>query len=839
MHKLFAKQLARVRRQTGEVDIDRLAELVSAAYEEADNDRRRTDRSISLMIEELDRVNRRLLDAFDVVPEGLVLFDAEDRYVLWNKRYAELYPQTAEHLSVGAYFEDVLRAGLAHGQYPDARGHEEAWLAERMERHRRRNNSQEQHLPGDRWVRIEERRTADGGSIGVRIDITDLKRREASFRMLFESNPVPMWVYERGTLQFLAVNEAALLHLGYTKEQFLGMTLLDVKPPADREETKVRAASTEDFYSIDGARYLKADGTGIEVELYCRALTYEGRVARMVSLIDITERKRATAERTAALAEAARLRVQEKAAEEASRAKSSFLAVMSHEIRTPMNAVLGLASTMLESELPEEHRKTIMAIHEAGDSLLEILNDILDYSKLEAGQLSFEHIAFSPHSIVENALSIIGPRAKAKGLSLRTVIDPAVPRALIGDPGRIRQVLLNLIANAVKFTEEGGVSVSLRCREAAAGHATVEWVVADTGIGIAPDRIQSLFEDFVQADCSINRRFGGSGLGLAISKRILEQMGGEISVTSALGQGTTVRFHVALPVASSPASVERDDGSASAELHARIAALGRHLRLLIADDNATNRIVAAKMLREFNVQASMACDGAEAVAAASRLAYDVILMDMRMPEMDGLQAARAIRARGGPSAAVPIIAFTANAFNDDVNACMEAGMTDFVAKPVRKKVLVEALMRAWQPNDADAGGADDPAARPWEPADTAAAVAVPILDHAVVALLSDDIGADAMAETMSAFVTETVHRIESLRHLSCSDTDRRTISREAHSLRGTAGTFGLCRLAAIASELEREADTICEADYLVTIARIDTAFAEARSLLPVKTPLAA
>lgn len=841
MHRLLAKQLTRARRACGEVDLDRLAELVSAAYEEADNDRRRTDRSISLMIEEVDRVNRQLLDAFDVVPEGLVLFDAEGRYVLWNRRYAEVYSETADRLAVGARFEDVLRAGLAQGQYPDARGREEAWLAERLERHRRKKNSQEQHLPGDRWVRIEERRTVDGGSIGVRIDITDLKRREASFRMLFESNPVPMWVYERGSLRFLAVNRAALLHLGYTAEQFLGMTLLDVKPEAEREAAKMRAASMEEFYAIDGARYLKADGSEIQVELYCRALTYEGHAARMVSLIDITERKRAEVERAAAIAEAERLRIQEKAAEEASRAKSAFLAVMSHEIRTPMNAVLGLTSTLLESELPDEHRKSLTAIHDAGDSLLDILNDILDYSKLEAGQLSFESIAFSPQSIVENALSIMGPRAAAKGLSLESAHDPALPQALIGDAGRIRQVLFNLISNAVKFTERGGVTVGLRCLEADAEHATVEWTVRDTGIGIAPDRIGSLFKDFVQADCTINRRFGGSGLGLAISKRIVEQMGGEITVASALGQGTTVRFSLALPVSASAAPIDRNDGAANAALHARIAALGRPLRVLIVDDNATNRLVGAKMLQEFSVHTTMACDGAEAVAAASRCAYDLILMDMRMPEMDGLQATRAIRTRQGPSAAAPIIAFTANAFQDDVTACLEAGMNDFVAKPVRKKVLVDTIMRAWRPQTA-AEDSPEVSSAPQQLAPAAAAEArpsaAPILDRAVMELLSQEIGADAMDASLSAFLTETVQRLERLRRIAC-ETDREIVGREAHSLKGTAGTFGLCRLAELAARLEREAATIRAAEYAAAVERIDAAFAEARSLLPINTPLAA
>jgi signal transduction histidine kinase len=252
--------------------------------------------------------------------------------------------------------------------------------------------------------------------------------------------------------------------------------------------------------------------------------------------------EKAQAERSKAIAEANLLRARESAAEAASRAKSSFLAVMSHEIRTPMNAVLGYASSLLDGSLQPDQRKAIAAIHEAGDNLLEILNDILDYSKLEAGQLTLENVAFSPQAVIDSALSIMAPRAKAKGLILRSERDAAIPKALSGDVGRLRQVLLNLVANAVKFTETGGVSISARCLCRATNAATVEWSVSDSGIGIDPDRIGALFKEFMQADCTINRRFGGSGLGLSICKRIIDQMDGQISAASTIGQGTTVRL---------------------------------------------------------------------------------------------------------------------------------------------------------------------------------------------------------------------------------------------------------------------------------------------------------
>jgi signal transduction histidine kinase/DNA-binding response OmpR family regulator len=629
----------------------------------------------------------RIWAALEAVPDGFVLFDNEERLLTCNQRFREIYPESAHAMEPGTRYETILRAGLDAGAFTDAVGHEEAWLDARIGQPLEGPEEREQLLASGRWLRVLEQPTPDGGRVGLRVDITHQKEQQA------------------------------------------------------------------------------------------------------------------------ALEEARR------AAEAANRAKSAFLANMSHEIRTPMNGVVGMAELLCDTNLTEEQRLFADTIRSSGEALLVIINDILDYSKLEAERLTLHDEPFDLERLIHEVAMLLQPRARERGLDLMIDFDLFLPTRFIGDAGRLRQVLTNLVGNAVKFTETGHILIRIVGIETTPGQQQLHVSVEDTGIGITPNQLSHVFGEFNQVETAANRKFEGTGLGLAISKSLIERMGGSVWVDSEFGKGSCFGFRLTLPVAEDQTGVQapialkralvvddkfinrtilerqlttfgmevkacrngpevlaelardlgydvlitdhempdmgglelanavRDrgytlpivlfssnpaaarDGAGSvhlaavmqkpllrSELYRRLRDLsspppvakptpppqprtGRQMRVLAAEDNRTNQLVFRKMVKDLNIDLTFANNGREAVELFQSFQPDLIFMDISMPEMDGKDAARAIRTleqtTGGH---VPIVALTAHAMEGDDTSILAAGIDQYLTKPLRKTAITSALV---------------------------------------------------------------------------------------------------------------------------------------------------
>lgn len=491
----------------------------------------------------------------------------------------------------------------------------------------------------------------------------------------------PIFVKDRQH-RLILVNDAECSLIGHSREEILGRTDYDFFP---REQVDVFWEKDEEVFRTGKENVNEEQITDVESTtrtIITKKTLYIDSTGNkfIVGIVrDITERKQAEEE----------LKRAKEDAEAAAKAKSEFLANMSHEIRTPMNAVIGLTGLLQRTDLSREQRDYVETIRSGGDSLLLVINNILDFSKIDSGKIELEAQPFDLRDCVEDSLDLVATEASKKGLNLAYIIDTSAPGTIMGDPARLRQILINLLSNAVKFTDKGEVTVYVTSRKLDGGDYEIHFAVKDTGIGVPEDKVSHLFQPFAQVDASTTRRYGGTGLGLAISKRLVGMMGGQIWAESEVGKGSTFHFTIlAAATTIKPVSSRTNAMQPQIDLDQSPSST---LRILLAEDNPVNQKVARQMLRKIGYEADVAANGLEVLQALERQPYDIILMDVQMPEMDGLEAAKNIRERwhNGPK----IIAITAYALEGDRDRCLNVGMDDYISKPIQLDELRSKLIK--------------------------------------------------------------------------------------------------------------------------------------------------
>ncbi len=537
------------------------------------------------------------------------------------------------------------------------------------------------------------------GHLSIAIDITALKQAqqrlaesEKLYRLLATNSKDLITLYkadDEATRVFVSPSVKEIL--GYTPEELIGKSAFEIM--ADDDARKMRTETHPVTLSGRPAsveyRIRRKDGTYIWMESFSHPFfDPSGKmIGFQTSARDITQRKEFERE----------LILAKERAEEATKTKSQFLSMMSHEIRTPMNAVIGLANLLLSDTPREDQIDSLELLKFSGQNLLSILNDILDFSKIEANKVTLEHVDFDLYESIENVVKILEPRAQEKAIQLHFAFDPHLPNEVKADPVRINQVVTNLVSNAIKFTSHGSVSIEVR---EGAGSEEVngvpyhhyEFHVRDTGIGIATDKLATIFDSFSQAASDTTRKYGGTGLGLTITKRLVNLMGGDVQVTSALGQGSDFSFTLKLQKGRVPRHHIANNDRTKDLLK------GRNILVLLVEDNRVNQVVATNFFRRWGVQYDIANNGREAVDMVTRKMYDLVFMDLQMPEMDGYQATHAIRQI--PDSyyhKLPIVALTASAMTSMRDKVMASGMTDFMTKPFQPEELQQIIVKYASP----------------------------------------------------------------------------------------------------------------------------------------------
>ncbi len=723
--------------------------------------------------EALQESEERFRIMADGCPTLMWVTQAEGKSQFLNRACCEFFGLTHEQMAGGGWLPRVHPEDLA--------GYSEAFQRATREQSTYRSQARFRRADGEwRWFEsfAEPRFSPAGnflGHVGLSLDITErrqaeeaLQSSETKFRQLAENIRQVFWMTPSGSKQMLYVSPAYEQVWGRSCASLYQepASWMESIHPEDRDKARCLVTAQIRGEPVE-AEYRIRTPDGQEKWIRDRAFPIcdaEGQPIRVAGIAeDITERKRY---------EEDLIRARE-GADGANRAKSRFLANMSHEIRTPMNGVIGMLQLLLETELTEEQRQFAAVAQDSGRLLLSLIDDILDLSKIEGGKAVLEKLTFSARDTLDEVVRSLRVQARAKGLDFRCSVSAEVPAAISGDARRLRQVLTNLAANAIKFTAKGEVRLEAVLERQSEGTATVRFSVTDTGIGIRADQVDRLFSPFVQADESTTRKYGGTGLGLAISKQLVEMMGGSIGVDSREGKGSTFRFTAVFDLAHGPQPADRLPAQGPRPQ-------GLVGRVLIAEDNETNRDVAVAQVEKLGCHVDAVVNGAEAVEAVQRGGYDLVLMDCHMPVMDGFEATR--RIRSSTHGNIPIVAVTADAMPADRERCLNVGMNDYLAKPVELDALADVLAR-WLP------GSREPVAAEPRVEETAA-----FDGEALLRKVGDRRLARRLMEGFLKDAPTRLHRLEQ----RLREADGSGARLQAHALHGGASTVAAEGLKALA-----------------------------------------
>jgi signal transduction histidine kinase/FixJ family two-component response regulator len=755
-----------------------------------------------------ERSHEQLRMAIEHIESGLALYDADDRLVICNRAYVELIGDDPASFATGRAYRDLVTSWAAQQQMTEREARD--FVTSQLQRHRTDGSRVELPMNAGRWVRVVKRTLPDGGVVALLTDLTAERAHadalDAAQRAAEESRRTLVDAIEAlpdGFVLFDANDRLVLSNEAYKRVASDLPAMQDTSPPTLAVLTQQLFAAIDErlqaagiHWDSSGSAEVMRSGRGeAEVRIgrktWIRVLMHRPPGGGTIGVMsNISAMKLREAESSAA----------RDAAEAANQAKSTFLAMMSHEIRTPMNGVLGMLD-VLEHEQPSAgQRRTIATMRESAQALLRIVDDVLDFSKIEAGRLELESVEFDLRALIESCVAALEPQARAKGLPLHVNVEPGSAAVLLGDPIRVRQVLTNLLANAVKFTVSGKVGIDAATRPVGAGLVELTLVISDTGIGMSENEQRGLFQPFGQADSSTTRRYGGTGLGLSIVRRLAQSMGGDVSVQSQPGLGSI--FMVLLRLQEAPATsalraLSRDHPRVEARFAsgnptpAEAGAAGRRPKVLIVDDHPANREVLARQLALLDIDGVFACDGRDALRQLATTQVDAVLTDIHMPELDGYGLAREWRAAEAARDAkrLPLVAVTANAMRGEAEACYAAGLDAFISKPVSLAQLRNTLGRWLALVSADMG---DDAQRPSDAA---------LFDRSrLEGFFGDD--ADAIARVVTECLS-TANDCVAACEQALRGVDAPALATAAHKMHGAARTSGMGALGTAAATLER------------------------------------